>query len=141
MADPDLSQSDPTESPRPMKTAVWRGWRCKCPNCGDGPMLRAYIKVRDECPECGEQLYHHRADDGPPYLTLLIVGHLIAPLMIWVFNAYEPSPYVFMAIFMTAAVVLSLFFLPRLKGVLIAIQWATRMYGFGRGAPQSDLSQ
>ena len=34
-----------------------------------------------------------------------------------------------------ATVALSLFLLPRLKGVMIAIQWAKRMHGFGRDLP------
>ncbi|MEM7710525.1 MAG: DUF983 domain-containing protein [Pseudomonadota bacterium] len=111
---------------------MWRGWRRKCPNCGEGAMMDGYLKVRDECANCGQELHHHRADDGPPYLTLLIVGHIVGPAMLWVFIAYEPSPLNFMLIFGIASVVMSLWFLPRLKGALVAVQWATRMYGFGR---------
>ena len=116
---------------RVMKQAIWRGWRRRCPNCGEGRMLHSYLKVNDRCPECGEALHHHRADDGPPYLTLLIVGHIIGPLMLYYFIAYEPEPLEFMAIFMTLSAVMSLWFLPRLKGVIVGVQWAARMHGFG----------
>jgi uncharacterized protein (DUF983 family) len=34
-------------------------------------------------------------------------------------------------VFATGCVALSLFLLPRLKGVIVAIQWAKRMHGFG----------
>ena len=128
------------EEPRPMGQAMLRGWRRRCPNCGSGPMLKGYLKVRDTCPVCDQALHHHRADDGPPYLTLLIVGHIIGPAMLWFFVAYEPDPYTFMAIFMVASTALSLWFLPRLKGMLVAIQWASRMGGFGRGDAPSDIS-
>jgi hypothetical protein len=64
--------TDPEE--RPLKPALLRGWRCRCPNCGAGPMMRGYLKVRDACPVCQQELFHHRADDGPAYLTILIVG-------------------------------------------------------------------
>lgn len=94
-------------------------------------MLTGYLKVRDACPDCGEPLHHHRADDGPPYLTLLIVGHVVGPLMLWAFIRWEPSPVVFIAVFATMSVAMSLWFLPRLKGVIVAIQWANRMHGFG----------
>ncbi|MEM7641326.1 MAG: DUF983 domain-containing protein [Pseudomonadota bacterium] len=117
---------------RSKSQALWRGWRRKCPNCGDGAMMDGYLTVRHACEVCGQELHHHRADDGPPYLTLLIVGHIIGPAMLWAFVAYEPSPMTFMAIFGMGALVLSLWFLPRLKGALIGIQWATRMYGFDR---------
>ncbi len=126
---------------RSVGKAMLRGWRRRCPACGSGPMLHSYLKVRDTCPVCDEAFHHHRADDGPPYLTLLIVGHIIGPAMLWFFVAYEPDPYTFMAIFMVAATVLSLWFLPRLKGMLVAIQWANRMGGFGYGDAPSDVRE
>ncbi|CUH39700.1 hypothetical protein JSE7799_02428 [Jannaschia seosinensis] len=116
---------------RLMKQSIWRGWRRRCPNCGEGRLLHSYLKVNDRCENCGEVLHHHRADDGPPYLTLLIVGHIIGPAMLYYFVAYEPEPLEFMAIFMTMSVVMSLWFLPRLKGVIVGVQWAARMHGFG----------
>lgn len=116
---------------RPLKPAMLRGWRCRCPKCGAGPVLRGYLAVRETCPSCGQELHHHRADDGPAYLTILIVGHLMAPLLLVVFTQYRPDPLVLATVFSVGTVALSLFLLPRLKGVLIAIQWAKRMHGFG----------
>ena len=40
-------------------------------------MFRAYLKVVDACPVCGEDLSHQRADDAPAYMTMLIVGHFV----------------------------------------------------------------
>ena len=51
---------------RLVSRAVWRGMRLRCPHCGEGRMFRAYLKVNDHCPVCGEDLSHHRADDAPP---------------------------------------------------------------------------
>lgn len=116
---------------RPLKAAMLRGWRCRCPNCGTGPMLRGYLSVRDECPVCSEALHHQRADDGPAYLTILIVGHLLAPAMLYVFTHYNPDPLVASSVFSVGAVALCLYLLPRLKGALVALQWAKRMHGFG----------
>lgn len=111
--------------------ALLRGWRRKCPNCGSGPMLKGYLKVRDHCPVCLEDLHHHRADDGPAYLTILIVGHLMAPLLLVVFEMWRPEPLVLIAIFSIGTVGLSLYLLPRLKGAMIGFQWARQMHGFG----------
>ena len=116
---------------RPMKPALLRGWRRRCPNCGSGPLLRSYLKVHDECLVCGEEMHHHRADDGPAYLTILVVGHLMAPLLHVVFTTYRPEPLVLASIFTVGCVALSLYLLPRLKGLIVAIQWAKRMHGFG----------
>ena len=121
---------------RPLWPALRRGWQCRCPHCGAGPVLKSYLKVRDNCPVCGEALYHQRADDGPAYLTILIVGHIMAPLIYYVFVKFRPEPMVMASIFTTLTVALALFLLPRLKGMLVALQWAKRMHGFG---PTPDL--
>jgi uncharacterized protein (DUF983 family) len=120
------------EAERAMRPAMVRGWRRKCPNCGAGPLLRGYLKVRESCPVCGEELHHQRADDGPAYLTILIVGHLMAPLILIAFTHYRPDPLVLASVFSVGTVGLSLWLLPRLKGVMVAIQWARRMHGFGQ---------
>ncbi|KCV81529.1 hypothetical protein ATO10_11472 [Actibacterium atlanticum] len=116
---------------RDLKPALWHGWRRRCPNCGSGPMLKGYLKVRDTCTVCQEELHHQRADDGPAYVTILIVGHLMAPLILIVFETYRPDPYVLSAIFSVGCVGLSLYLLPRIKGAFVALQWAKRMHGFG----------
>ncbi|MGQ0565530.1 MAG: DUF983 domain-containing protein [Gemmobacter sp.] len=116
---------------RPLKPALLRGWRRRCPNCGAGPMMRGYLAVRDACPVCGEELRHQRADDGPAYLTILIVGHVLAPLLLWAFVTWRPDPLTLFAIFGVGTVALSLYLLPRLKGAMVALQWAKRMHGFG----------
>ncbi|MBD3677624.1 MAG: DUF983 domain-containing protein [Rhodobacteraceae bacterium] len=124
---------DSGEAPaeRPLRPALLRGWRRRCPNCGAGPMLKGYLKVRDACPVCGEALHHHRADDGPAYLTILFVGHLMAPVMHWSYVTFRPEPLVLFTIIAVGCVSLSLFLLPRLKGAMVAFQWAKRMHGFG----------
>ena len=94
-------------------------------------MMRGYLKVRDACPVCSEALHHQRADDGPAYLTILIVGHLLAPVLLYSFVRWRPEPMVLAAVFTVGTVALSLFLLPRLKGALVALQWAKRMHGFG----------
>lgn len=116
---------------RPLGLALRRGWQCRCPNCGAGAMMRSYLKVREACPVCGEALHHQRADDGPAYLTILVVGHLLAPIIYFVFVKYRPEPLVLASIFTTLTVALALFLLPRFKGMLVALQWAKRMHGFG----------
>ena len=116
---------------RDTKTAVLRGLRRKCPSCGEGHMFVGYLKVADQCPVCREELSHHRADDGPAYLTILIVGHLMGILMHVIFVQFRPEPLVMATGFTVGCVALSLYLLPRFKGFIVAMQWAKRMHGFG----------
>lgn len=122
---------------RPMWPALRKGWGRRCPQCGAGPMLSGYLKVRDNCPVCGEDLHHQRADDGPAYLTILIVGHLMAPSLMFVFVRFRPEPATMFTLFSIATVALSLYLLPRLKGAMVAMQWAKRMHGFGQAVPDA----
>lgn len=123
---------DEAPAERSVSSALVRGWRRCCPRCGAGPLYQGYLKVRDGCPACGQDLFHHRADDGPAYLTILIVGHLMAPLLLYSFVHWRPEPMVLATVFSLCTVALSLFLLPRLKGALIGLQWAKRMHGFGQ---------
>jgi uncharacterized protein (DUF983 family) len=131
MATDTTTDIAPDAETRLAKPAMLRGWRRRCPNCGDGPMLKGYLKVRDACPVCHEELHHHRADDGPAYLTILVVGHLMAPFLHMTFSHIDqPDPLIVATVFSVACVALSLYLLPRIKGGLIGLQWAKRMHGF-----------
>lgn len=93
--------------------------------------MKSYLKVRDACPVCSHEYgAHHKADDGPAYLTILIVGHLMAPTIIWAFTTFRPDPMILATTFSVGCVALSLYLLPRLKGAIVALQWAKRLHGF-----------
>lgn len=93
--------------------------------------MDGYLHVADACPACGAELHHHRADDGPAWATILIAGHLLAPLMLFAFIALRPPGWVMAAGFSAAFGAFSLALLPRMKGVFVGVQWANRMHGFG----------
>ena len=131
MTDPHI---DPVTQERLRLPAMLRGWRRKCPNCGAGPLLKSYLKVNHTCAVCREEFFHHRADDGPAYLTILIVGHLMAPSLLLVFEVWRPEPLTLFTMFAIGCVALSLYLLPRLKGAMIGFQWAKEMGGFARSA-------
>ena len=124
---------------REAKPAMLRGWRGKCPNCGMGPMFIGYLKVRNTCEFCSEDLYHHRADDGPAYIAILVCGHLLAPIMMIVFETWRPDPIVLTVGFVVVFVALALYLLPRIKGVIVALQWAKQMHGFRRDVAQHSI--
>ncbi|MBC9245633.1 DUF983 domain-containing protein [Paracoccus sp. 11-3] len=115
---------------RPTGRAMWRGTRGRCPSCGEGKMFRSYLKVSDECPVCGEELHHQRADDGPAYLTILIVSHLAAPMLLAYFIAFRPSAITMITVFGIGTIISSLLLLPLIKGAFVGFQWARRMHGF-----------
>ena len=132
-----MSEAAVITDDRPTTPAILNGLRCRCPRCGEAPLFARYLKVTDACAHCGEELHHHRADDGPAYLTILLVAHIIgfAIHLMWVH--WRPEPWIMATSLSVGAVVLSLILLPRLKGMIVGIQWARRMHGFG-GVPEAQ---
>jgi uncharacterized protein (DUF983 family) len=127
---------------------VWRamrdGWRGRCPACRRGALFSRYLKVQDTCPGCGEGLHHHRADDAPPYFTILIVGHVVVGAILPVERAFAPPLWLHAALWLPLTLVLTLWLLPRIKGSIVGLQWALYMHGFEEaarsttGQPQSS---
>lgn len=126
------------QQPRSVGTAMKRGFLMRCPACGEGAMFSSFLKVNERCPSCAEELWHHRADDMPPYLVITIVGHIVVPLLLAVEVAWHPAEWIHMAVWLPLTLVLSIALLPPVKGALIAYQWALRMHGFDRNSDEYD---
>lgn len=126
-----MTEQTRTLDDRSLPHAMWRGAMCRCPHCGQGKMFRAYLKTADQCDVCGEELNHHRADDFPPYIAITIVGHIIIFLMLHLDMTYHVQPITYVVTMIPLAIVLPLAMLPSIKGAIVGLQWANRMYGFG----------
>jgi uncharacterized protein (DUF983 family) len=119
------SMTEPAE-PRPFLSGLKRGLRQRCPDCGQGRLYRAYLKVEPTCEACGHDLTAYRADDGPAYFTILLVGHLlIAPLLIFHF-IWEASPWLVVPGAVIGLTALILILLPRVKGAFVGALWSIR---------------
>ena len=119
--------------PRSLRASLLRGWRRRCPNCGGGPLFDGYVTVRRNCASCGEDLFHHRADDMPAWATILIVGHAIVAAMLMVELTWAPPIWIHWTIWPALTLLAALLLLPRIKGMIVGMQWALGMHGFGRG--------
>jgi uncharacterized protein (DUF983 family) len=103
-----------------------RGWTGRCPQCGQGRLLRAYLKVVSPCPACGHDNGQYPADDAPPYFTILIIGHVVvAPVLCLSFIWTLPAGWV-LAVTLPAILAATLLLLPRVKGAVIGAQWAIK---------------
>jgi uncharacterized protein (DUF983 family) len=123
---------------RELAAAMGRGAMSKCPNCGKGRLFSGFLRVAPECDVCAEHFHHHRADDAPAYLTILIVGHLMLPFILGVEEVFEPAMWVHLVLWGTLIPAACLALLRPIKGAVVGMQWASRMHGFGEGKPGSD---
>ncbi|MEL6919414.1 MAG: DUF983 domain-containing protein [Pseudomonadota bacterium] len=116
---------------RPLWRSMWRGWRGKCPSCGHGLLFAKFLKTVEDCPSCAEHIAHHRAHDLPPYLNIFIVGHVIVGLALLVMRMTDWSAWTHLAIWTPVTIALTLVLMQPLKGMVVGLQWANRMHGFG----------
>ena len=125
-----LPRREPVASGLAGGDAALRGFRGRCPACGKGKMFRKFLKVNDACPECGEELHHHRADDFPAYLVIVIVGHILVPMILAVETEIVPPMWLSMTLWPTLALGMTLGLLQPVKGAIVAMQWFLGMHGF-----------
>lgn len=131
-----------SEPERPMLAALWRGWRGRCPSCGEGRLFSGYVAVAEQCSACGLDLRDHRADDAPPYVTILIVGHVVIPLLLLAEKLWQPAEWLQYLVWLPVTLVMTLWLLRPVKGCLIGFLWSRRMHGFARdGRPDPSEPQ
>jgi uncharacterized protein (DUF983 family) len=121
------------------KRDVWlslkRGFRGRCPRCGQGKLFRAFLKVDDRCSVCGLDFTPHRADDLPAYLVIIIVGHLVVPIALVIETNFSPPVWLQLSIYLPITLFASLALLQPVKGAVVGIQWALHMHGFDENPP------
>jgi uncharacterized protein (DUF983 family) len=118
-------------------TAMGRGLRGRCPKCGEGKLFRAFLKTDDHCSVCAQDFTAHRADDLPAYLVIVIVGHIVVPMVLWIETNYSPSVLLQLMIYLPFTLAASLLLLQPVKGAVVGLQWAFRMHGFDEQRPES----
>lgn len=131
-------QNEAAKAERPLWPAMKRGFKSECPNCGSGRLFDKYLKVTQKCGNCHEDLYHHRADDLPAYLVVMIVGHIVVGGFMFAEMAYELAVWQHLLIWLPITAIASLLLLQPVKGAVVGLQWALRMHGFGEKPDHDD---
>lgn len=113
-------------------TAIRRALLRRCPNCGQGRLFASYLKQVERCPVCEEAYGHLRSDDAAPWLTILVVGHIVVPLLLAVETRVSWPDWVSMTLWPALALALVAVVLPRAKAVFLSVIWATGSPGSAR---------
>ena len=125
-------------SERSLWTAMARGFAGKCPHCGKGKLFGRFLKVEASCPECGEEFHHHRADDLPANLVIVIVGHVVLAAFMGAETMLTLSTWQHLAIWVPITLLMTITLLQPVKGAVVGLQWALRMHGFSGQADALD---
>lgn len=126
-----MASSEPgTFQQRPhWPVALLRGLKRRCPNCGHGAAFAGYLKLTAVCEACDAPLGDIRADDAPPYFTIVLVGHVVVPLLLLSEQLLSPPLWLHMAVWPALTAALSLALLPVIKGGVLGVMWAVGLKG------------
>ncbi|HET6185260.1 MAG TPA: DUF983 domain-containing protein [Acetobacteraceae bacterium] len=111
----------------PLFSGLARGLTGACPACGHGHAFQGFLKIVPECRTCGAPLGSARADDAPPYFTILIVGHLVVPAMLVWQRAADPPSWELASVFLPLTAALCLALLRPIKGAVLGAMVAFGM--------------
>lgn len=111
--------------PSKIGLGIRRGLRLRCPECGQGRLFGRFLKIAEPCESCGADNTRYPSDDAPPYLTIVIVGHVIVPLGVLSYETWVPSMWLNLGIWTFLASLMTLAMMPYVKGAVVGFAWAT----------------
>lgn len=113
----------------PLFTVLMRGFIRRCPQCGKGRLFDGYLKLAPSCSQCGTPFGAIRADDAPPYFTIVIVGHMVVPVVLYMEREVVPPLWVSMSLGLLLTAALVGLLLPRVKGATAGLMWRLGLKG------------
>ncbi len=111
-------------APRRLGQALLRGFVGRCPACGKGHVLHAYISPRLACEICAETLARYQSADFAPYLVTFAIGLTFTPLILVSTMIWDVPESLAVSVGLSAALACALALLPRMKGAAIGLLWA-----------------
>ncbi len=104
------------------------GLRLRCGRCGEGSLFRRYLKFRDACPACGQDLTVADTADGPAFFVGFLIMVLFAPFyfILPVVETGLAVKILLWALLLSAMIGLAAILLPPFKAVLLNLQVRNR---------------
>ena len=131
---PPPNDQDPEGEDFALPSSGWeamaRGARGRCPRCNDAKLFHRFLKPMATCPRCRQDWTHQQADDFPAYVSILLTGHIMAPIIIALVQETALSLAALAAIIVSSMLILMIGILQPAKGATIALQWWFGMHGF-----------
>jgi uncharacterized protein (DUF983 family) len=106
-----------------------RGFRKLCPKCGKGSVVTGFLLPNTACESCGEGYAHIRTDDFAPWMSIMVLAHLLMPAMISVERLWHPPFWLHLLIWVPLAIEFVVVFLPRAKGMALGLMWGLNIRG------------
>jgi uncharacterized protein (DUF983 family) len=95
----------------------------RCPRCGQGPLFRSGLILREACERCGLSYAFADSGDGPAVFAIFILGFLVLGGALVVEFRLQPPVWVHVLLWGVLTPILALGLLRVLKATLIALQY------------------
>jgi uncharacterized protein (DUF983 family) len=119
-------QAAPAPANPPIRVALLRGLRRRCPRCGEGQLFRRWLKTYERCSEC--HLLYQR-DYGDTLMFMIITDRI--PILFGIAFLYfgiHPTGWLSTAFFFGALSVPLLATLRERQGLALALDYLLRVY-------------
>ena len=93
-------------SDHPRLSSLSTGLRCRCPRCGEGPLFKGFLSLRDRCPVCDLDYGFADPADGPAFFVMSAVG-VVGMIGFMIFD-FTVQPPVWVHLFTTLPVLVAL---------------------------------
>lgn len=107
------------------RTLLWRGLRKKCPQCGEGPLYKGWIKLHEHCPVCGLRYLPDQGDLWGPLLLLDRLLFIIPMVVLFYFGVVKPN-WIFLVVFGGGMTLLLVLTAPNRNGASLALDYLIR---------------
>lgn len=108
---------------------LWRGVRCRCPQCGQGRLFKRWGIVHERCAACGLRLNTREPDTWfIMYVSMAVITGVFLIGLLWVF----PTPAnKWLGRIVMGSAALGIFFgsAPMRKGLAIALDYLSDLRG------------
>ena len=107
-------------------TVLRRGWRKRCPRCGEGLLFRRGASTFERCSEC--QLLYRR-NHGDTLMFMIITDRI--PILFGiaaVYFGFQSASWPVATAFFAALAIPMILTVPRRQGVALALDYLSRVY-------------
>lgn len=99
------------------------GLLARCPRCGQGPLFRSGLVLREKCGACGQSYAFADSGDGPAVFAIFILGFVILGGALLLEFRVGPPVWVHVVLWGLVTPLFAFVLLRVLKATLIALQF------------------
>lgn len=111
--------AEPVRSASVVKCSVL----ARCPRCGEGPLFRQALVLREACSSCGLSYRFIDTGDGPAVFAIFILGFVVLGAALWVEFTFGPPLWAHVVLWGLVTPIIALGLLRFLKALLIVLQY------------------